>query len=107
MSLDKQVAEALGLKLATHFNFVPRSNTTYLATGKSYPEPVATIYSPSTNWEQGGKLIEEHKISVEYRSALKEEIRWFAKIGSNHGVCASGSTPLIAACKALAASKDK
>lgn len=61
----------------------------------------AVCYSPSTNWSQGGPLIEEYKIDIYY-----DEI-WFATCGHlEQGKKESGETPLIAAMKALAAHKE-
>jgi hypothetical protein len=66
-------------------------------------------WSPSTDWLQGGPIIERHDISV-----IKEEWRadrWFAAINVEFGVHEradhrmNGPTPLIAAMRAYVASK--
>jgi len=101
--LDRQVAEALGLNLATHFNFVPEQGVTYLATGKSYPDPVAVKFCPSTNWEQYGKLIKEYKISV-YWSSRYNCWKGF-ELGTNTGA-ATGATPQEAVCRTVIAMKE-
>ncbi len=57
------------------------------------------LYSPSTNWQQGGKLIEEYKISIEASSE-----GWEAVL-KNSGNWMFGNTALEAAMRALVMSK--
>ena len=56
-------------------------------------------YKPSTNWSQGGPIIESEK------TAIKENGygHWFAKVGA--GKWMHGPTPLIAAMRCYVASK--
>lgn len=56
-------------------------------------------YSPSTCWSQGGPLISEHGVSVDFRPHSK---RWDAYCMSWINDC---ETPLIAACRAIVAAK--
>ena len=71
-------------------------------------------YCPSTNWKQGGPLIEEHDIGVQPFDDIlcvmvKSKDDWFASIGDEtqgvpyHAYC--GAAPLIAACRCIVASK--
>ena len=58
-------------------------------------------YNPSTNWAQGGPIIEREKIDIAY-----ENSQWFAY--ESEGDCCDpniGTTSLIAAMRCLVASK--
>ena len=56
------------------------------------------VYAPSTDWAQGGPIIEREQIAI-YLSDYKE---WTGVDGWNSG---TGSTPLIAAMRCYVASK--
>ena len=56
-------------------------------------------YSPSTDWAQGGAIIEREKIQIKENG----HGHWFAKIGK--GKWMRGTTPLIAAMRCYVASK--
>jgi hypothetical protein len=56
-------------------------------------------YSPSTDWVQGGPIIEREKIQIKENG----HGHWFAKIGK--GKWLRGPTPLIAAMRCYVASK--
>jgi len=56
-------------------------------------------FKPSTDWAQGGPIIEREKIETRYIEPLKE---WHADTDCN---CESGPTPLIAAMRCLVASR--
>ena len=62
----------------------------------SYSEPI----SPSTDWAQGGPIIERDKITIEYTG---DPDTWCANIRADEEVY--GPTPLIAAMRAFVASK--
>ena len=57
------------------------------------------IYTPSTNWAQGGPIIERETISLDYA----QEEDWAAKTPAYQW--AYGPTPLIAAMRCYVASK--
>lgn len=59
-----------------------------------------TVFAPSTNWSQGGPIIEREVIGLE---APNCERGWVAQIGMNYEQ--EGSTPLIAAMRCFVASK--
>jgi hypothetical protein len=62
------------------------------------------VYTPSTDWAQGGPIIEREKIAVVYRAGGY----WLAYTHENHQgrqADADGPTPLIAACRCYVASK--
>lgn len=83
----------------------------YLSNGSSISERFGMRrngvepYSPSTDWSQGGRLIEQHCISL----LTYESSDWWAGFDLDHGepsgANAFGETPLIAACRALVAAK--
>ena len=56
-----------------------------------------SVYSPSTDWAQGGPIIEREGIDI-YQSGV-----WVAEIGGNHTT--EGPTPLIAAMRCYVASR--
>lgn len=57
-------------------------------------------WSPSTNWSQGGPLIAAHRVSVIYSDEFCNPCAWTDSTAPWHG-----ETPLIAACRAVVASK--
>jgi len=65
-------------------------------------------WKPSTNWSQGGGMIEQHKIHIWYSnfsSSWEAEIRGYGrhhKAGRNYG---AGPTPLIAAMRCFVQSR--
>tara|TARA_R110000850_G_scaffold264606_1_gene393743 strand:- start:3297 stop:3755 length:459 start_codon:yes stop_codon:yes gene_type:complete len=59
-------------------------------------------YSPSTNWSQGGLLIEAHRASIEWYGDLEE---WCADTMETSAVNQFGPSPLIAACRAIVAAE--
>ena len=76
---------------------------------KRSPESTAgeEDYSPSTNWSQGGPIIEREKIQLEWDALFK---CWTSRDMSNGSVsfCGEtfcGDTPLIAAMRCYVASK--
>lgn len=65
-----------------------------------------TPYCPSTNWLQGGEIIEEEKISIEFTSFVNEP--WLSDIAANNSgdfLAEFGDTPLIAAMRCFVGSK--
>ena len=64
-----------------------------------------TYYKPSTNWAQGGPIIEEEKIHLTHRyGELLSGNNWTAFLDKPHRY-AEGETPLIAAMRCYVASK--
>jgi hypothetical protein len=62
-------------------------------------------YSPSTDWSQGGPLIEEYAICLDIHPLEDDSgIYWTALVNVTE---AEGPTPLIAAMRALVNSKEK
>jgi hypothetical protein len=58
-----------------------------------------TVYSPSTNWTQGGPIIERERIAIK---PFKDGGEWLAKLRTHQH---DGPTPLIAAMRCFVASK--
>lgn len=86
-ALDRMVAKALGYTT---------SDLDLLYDFKSYDK-----FQPSTDWAQGGPIIEREKIDTAY-----ENNQWFAY--ESLGDCCDpsvGNTPLIAAMRCYVASK--
>jgi len=100
MELDKQVAEALGLEYREYDPYQDGKINLWITKNGGCPD---YVFSPSTNWSQGGPLIEEHEIEVKPATFISDfdyvEL-WQASIDD---VSETGPTPLIAAMKALVA----
>ncbi len=66
------------------------------------------FYSPSTNWNYAGKLIDVYQVGISCPGTemppapLKD---WVAGVGIHCRHCMTGSTALIAICRAIVASK--
>ena len=58
-------------------------------------------WRPSTNWVQGGAIIEQEKIAIDYSDAGND---WCAAVYDADG-CYSAKAPLVAAMRAFVASK--
>ena len=61
-------------------------------------------WTPSTDWSQGGPLIERYMVACDYGRPLAdgEKPLWFAQVWKPYGGM-HGDTPLIAACRAIVA----
>jgi hypothetical protein len=74
--------------------------------------PHGEDFEPSTNWAQGGSIIERERLELfyleedEYGKPLPEPV-WFCELAKLYArnVHASGDTPLIAAMRCYVASK--
>src|SRR5574337_110575 len=60
-------------------------------------------YEPSTDWAQGGPVIEQEQMLIACYPAASEP--WMASYTFRTGVSATGPTPLIAAMRCYVASK--
>jgi len=80
--------------------FPPRMHS-----GKVVPtDNSADCYSPSTDWAQGGPIIEREHITVVFRNSVWVSAAWSARI-SQDDKTEYGPTPLIAAMRCLVAAK--
>ncbi|BCP56311.1 hypothetical protein K32_49280 [Kaistia sp. 32K] len=115
-ALDWAVAQADGRCLHERIRIVRyNDDSDYICEdcGKdTYMEPIRQTWKPSTDWSQGGPLIEKHNIQTSYngngfhRSTTGKH--WCAYVCKPHGperASGSGPTPLIAACRAIVAAK--
>lgn len=90
------------------------SGLPYVELDSSHMRRRLALYSPSTDWSQGGRLIEREHIDVvtECKSSAGCEAKWQAELEGltaddkdyQYGL-AHGPTPLIAAMRAFVASK--
>lgn len=101
-SLDWAVSEALGLTLdyTGGFLYSGREEYDYIQ-GLSYNE----IYSPSTNWQQGGPIIEREEIHTYTqfpRSPMSAKV-WYARLHDKYR--GFGPTLLIAAMRCYVSSR--
>lgn len=108
-ALDWAVAHIEGYTLTTDgiSMLVKKGDKLLMLGGKD-----AIGYSPSTRWDQGGPLIEEHgievfcNVSAEQAARFKEAYPdWRACMNRGRSVHFHGRTPLIAAMRCLVAAK--
>ena len=78
--------------------FDPKTKRVYETEGL---RQIGVNWSPSTNWAQGGPLIEREKITVECDMRFTPPI-WIGHIAFNKDL--SGPTPLVAAMRTFVAS---
>jgi hypothetical protein len=110
--LDLAVAKATGIEKSFKRGYRPHQDrlVTHEDSGGQF------FYSPSTNWHQGGPLIDEYRIFVapmpNRDSPLSQVIQtggWAARklpcFEGEKAATGSGQTPLIAAMRALVAAK--
>jgi hypothetical protein len=65
-----------------------------------------TVYTPSTDWSQGGPIIEREWLDVTpWPNESDEELRWHCEQHDSIECVAFGPTPLIAAMRCYVASK--
>jgi hypothetical protein len=102
--LDWAVAKCEGVAVA-----YDRMNGWWETSDPRYAEPNdPEVFSPSTNWAQGGPIIEREEISTsrEFASSRVEWAAWTpAPIRDDAEAFGYGPTPLIAAMRCYVASK--
>jgi hypothetical protein len=94
IQLDWAVAKAEGISL------------TYNFPGYAYTPPgKRTLYkwTPTTNWKQGGPIIEREHMDLSYRYGGRED--WSSWTDERQEEVYEGPTPLIAAMRCYVASK--
>lgn len=90
-ALDWAVAKCEGGNIQTQ-------NGIFLNQGDGY-----NYFTPSTNWSQGGPIIEREEISIKDNGGISTyKYKWGASIGLYKSF---GTTPLIAAMRCYVASK--
>jgi len=65
------------------------------------------VWSPSTDWSQGGPLIEKYHVDLHYPHG-RDGLGWWAQAGTHmesNPLAAIDATPLIAVCRAIVAAK--
>lgn len=101
-ALDWAVAKCLGLGKLHYVDVVGRISTLKTAVmvwSMELPgDGHGDKFSPSTNWSQGGPIIEQEKIEIYYQPALEQ---WAARCADN---LRYGPTPLVAAMRCYVAS---
>ena len=104
-ALDWAVAKAVGQRLETHNGraYVPGSCPDSWTT-QQYISSLS-MWKPSTDWNQGGRLIEEHRVSV--GDSIHPDDNWTATlyVPDEEPWQFDGPTPLIAAMRCLVAGK--
>lgn len=58
----------------------------------------------STDWAQGGPLIDKYKVSIGHVETRDGEF-WIGSISSRDGTAETSDGPLVAACRAIVAAK--
>lgn len=75
--------------------------------GRELPEDwqMTFMWHPSTDWEQGGPIIEREEIDVYCHESPKSGCGWWVAEITGTGVKARGNSYLVAAMRAFVASK--
>jgi hypothetical protein len=95
--LNEAVAKCLGVEIT-----YDRENGWWETSDPRYAEPNDPhVWSPSTDWAQGGPIIEREKIEI----FIRDE-KWFAYSSLSTPKDFYGETPLIAAMRCYVASKQ-
>lgn len=118
VALDLAVAQALGRKAHIHQGMAPHREIVVVEVG---PHFIVREFAPSSDWQDGGPLIEEHCVSLKRMHKLAHgdhgnptgEYEWAAEVWvpdpDNADVVTVkvryGDTPLVAAMRCLVASK--
>lgn len=80
----------------------------WITTGSFFSRVRRTEYSPSTNWAQGGPIIERESIAVDYSDGTASESGepfWCASAYYSSARPHAAKTPLIAAMRCFVTSK--
>lgn len=96
-ALDWAAGFAIGHKVQ-HSN-----NLGGLSISEPYSKDDRHVWSPSTDWSQGGPLIEQLQVAVDSPRQTNLD-SWQAQCWDKHSF-ERGPTPLIAACRAIVAAK--
>ena len=94
VALDWAVAQAAGVD-PLYRVIVPGDSWVVVNGGK---------FSPSTDWSQGGPLIEREQIDIEW-DGVDGQAYWWKASHQDIVQFQIGHTPLIAACRAIVAAK--
>ena len=99
--LDWAVAKAEGMHVTmVRGGWFVFDSDAYSEFRNDYNDDKLQAFRPSTNWAQGGPIIEREKIDTYYG-----EKGWWQAVAETNDVFAFGSTPLIAAMRCYVASK--
>ena len=99
LALDWAVAKCAGVAVKYKDPMLPAG--IFKVIGESWYKKHVK-YSPSTDWDVGGPIIEKHAIGV---AQYGPNDTWKAAIGITPYGCAYGPTPLVAAMRTFVASK--
>jgi len=104
--LNQAVAKSEGIELESGYGVQETSgyyNRLLVDGHMSKGQSMLVRYIPSTDWAQGGPIIEREKINIEFDPDVPQ---CFASYDRGEVVCGySGLTPLIAAMRCYVASK--
>lgn len=110
-ALDWAVAQAIGLQVIFHVfsetvdtstHERPSSIQVTMGADVYYHsgDMILALYSPSTDWSQGGPLIAMHRVSIIYSDDKCDPCAW-----TDETAAWGASSPLIAAMRAMVAEK--
>lgn len=68
-------------------------------------ESIRSIYSPSSDWSQGGPLIEKHLGSIHHNPHLEDSSCRYSAGPAGAGIWLYGPTALVAFCRTLVLTK--
>ena len=96
-ALDWAMAKAEALDFEPYFARYRQCWEMHAVRSGYNPERKVYVFEPSTDWAQGGRLIEKHVTALNQSGTES----WWAHAEDRLG---QGPTPLIAACRAIVAS---
>jgi len=104
--LNKRLAELLGYRIATTFDFKPKAGDVYVA-GRCTPDYIGTVYrsasqpgyfynfTPTTDMAQAMELGIEHKLQIDFEDNM------VLILVNNEWEAVEGSTPMEAIVRAV------
>jgi len=106
-AFDWAVAKSLGLHVTmTRGGWFVFDSDAYSEFRNDYNDDKLQSFRPSTNWAQGGPIIEREWLDVTpWPNESDEDLRWQCKQHDSIDCVAFGPTPLIAAMRCYVASQ--
>lgn len=102
VGLDWAVAQVVGVEVSMRYG--RELVMVHDRGGIKLIESIRSVYSPHTDWSQGGPLIEREQIDIEW-DGVDGQAYWWKASHQDIVQFQIGHTPLIAACRAIVAAK--
>jgi len=111
-ALNKRLAELLGYRIATTFDFKPKAGDVYVA-GRCTPDHIGTVYrsasqpgyfykfTPTTDKTHAMELLKDFELSLEYVKGAAEGRQWQCWKPMIFGSRQTANTPMEAIVRAI------